>query len=132
MHNDLLYHLLDIPYEGADTYLFVAFVQLADGEEEVLHLTVVDNGEDGVVHFGPGVGAAMGVAVDVAASLNILPEGESPDGEHVEHVFYALVVGLIVYDEYAFHYVRFFVGWRFLGVEGGGVSLPVSSTKNPG
>ena len=107
MHNDLLYHLLDIPDEGADTYLFVAFVQFADGEEEVLHLAVVDNGEDGVVHLGPGVSAAMGVAVDVAASLNILPEGESTDGEHVEHVFYALVVGLIVYDEYAFHYVRF-------------------------
>ena len=99
--------MFDVPDKGADAYFLVAFVEFADGEEDFFYLVVVDYGHDGVVHLGPGVGAAMGVAVDVAASLNVLPEGESTDGEHVEHVFYALVVGLIVYDEYAFHYVRF-------------------------
>ncbi len=99
----LLYHLLNIPDEGADAYLFVAFVQLADGEEEVLHLAVVDDGEDGVIHFGPGVGAAVRFAVDVAAPLHILPEGEAADGEDVEHVFDTFGVGLIENDEYAFH-----------------------------
>lgn len=103
----VLYHLFNIPNKCSNADFLVAFVEFAHGQEQVFHLAVVDNGEDGVVHLGPGVGAAMGVAVDVAASLNVLPEGESTDGEHVEHVFYALVVGLIVYDEYAFHYVRF-------------------------
>ena len=99
MHNDLLYHLLDIPNEGADTYLFVAFVQFADGKEEGFDLVVVDDGHDGVVHFGPGVGAPVWVAVGMAASLHIFPKGEATDFKHVEHVFNTFGVGLIEYYE---------------------------------
>ena len=111
MHNVLLYHLLDIPYEGADTYLFVAFVQFADGEEEVIHLAVVDNGEDGVVELGPGVGSAVGISVVVATALHVLPEGESTDAEGVEHILGTFVVGLVVDDEDTFHCFFFGIIW---------------------
>ena len=109
-------HLFDVPDEGPDADLFVAFVEFAHGEEQVFHLVVVDHGHDGVVHFGPSVGAAVRVAVEVAASLHILPEGESADGEYVEQVFHALGVGLIEYDEYAFHASCGIVGNCGMGV----------------
>ena len=89
--------MLDVPNESADTYFLVAFVEFADSDEEVFYFVVVDNGQDGVVHFRPCVGTAMGVAVDIAAPLDVFPEGESPYGEYVKHIFDTFVVGLIVY-----------------------------------
>lgn len=91
--------MLDVPDECAHAYLFVAFVQFADGKEEGFDLVVVDDGHDGVVHFGPGVGAPVWVAVGMAASLHIFPKGEATDFKHVEHVFNTFGVGLIEYYE---------------------------------
>ena len=90
-------HLVDGPDEGPDTDLFVALVEFADGEEEVLDFVVLDYGHDGVVEFGPGVGAAVRVSDFMTTALHVLPEGESADAEGVEHVFHTFVVGLIVY-----------------------------------
>ena len=56
-------HLLDVPDEGADADLLVAAVELADRRQDGFDAAVVDDGDDGVVHLGPGVGAAVGVAV---------------------------------------------------------------------
>ena len=47
--------------------------------------------------------AAMRVAVDVATALNVFPEREAADGENVEHVFNAFVVGLVIYNHDCFH-----------------------------
>ena len=96
-------HLFDIPDKGADADFLVALVKFAHGGEEAFYFVVLDDGHDGVVHFGPGVGATVRVAVDVAASLHILPEGEAADAEFVEHVFHALRVGLIEDNHYTFH-----------------------------
>ena len=89
--------MLDIPDECPDTDFLIALVEFADGQEEVLDLVVLDHGHDGVVEFGPGVGAAVGITDLMATALHILPEGEAADAEGVEHVFHALVVGLVVY-----------------------------------
>ena len=89
--------MFNIPYESPDADLFVALVEFADGEEELVDLVVGDDGHDGIVEFGPGVGAAVWVADLVAASLDVLPEGEAADAEGVEHVFHSFVVGLVVY-----------------------------------
>ena len=105
-------HLLDVPDEGADAHLFVTLVEFADGEEQFVDFVVGDDGDDGVVHLGPGVGAAMGVAVDVAAALYVLPLAETADAEGVEHVFHALVVGLVVDYHYGFHGFSFFREFR--------------------
>ena len=91
-------HLFDVPYEGADSYFLVAFVEFADGKEDGFYFFVVDDGEYGVVHFGPGVGAAVGVAVDMAAALHVFPEGEASYVEGVEQVFYTFGVGLVEDD----------------------------------
>ena len=96
-------HLLDVPDEGADADFLVALVEFADGLEELVDAVVGDDGEDGVVEFGPGVSAAMGVAVLVAAALDVLPEGEAADAEGVEHVFGTFVVGLVVDYKDTFH-----------------------------
>ena len=89
--------MFDIPYECPDSDLFIALVEFADGEEELVDLVVGDDGHDGVVEFGPGVGASVRVADLVAAALDVLPEGEAADAEGVEHVFHSFVVGLVVY-----------------------------------
>ena len=68
-----------------------------DGGEDVFYFVVGDDGEDGVVEFRPGVGAAVGVAVFMSATLNIFPEGETTHFERVEEVLDTLVVGLVVY-----------------------------------
>ena len=90
-------HLFDVPNESADAYLFIALVEFADGEEEVFDFVVGNDGEDGVVELGPGVGAAVRVADLVATALDILPESESADAKGVEHVFDTFVIGLVVY-----------------------------------
>ena len=89
--------MFDIPHEGTDADFLVAFVEFADGKEDGLDLFVVDHGEYGVVHFGPCVGAAVWVAVDVSASLHILPEGEATDVEGVEQVFHSFGISLVEY-----------------------------------
>ena len=45
----------------------------------------------------------MRVAVDVTTALNVFPEREAADGENVEHVFNAFVVGLVIYNHDCFH-----------------------------
>ena len=100
-------HLVDGPDEGSDADLLVALVEFADSEEKVVDLVVGEDGEDGVVELGPSVGAAVGVADLVAAALDVLPEGEAPDAEGVEHELDAFVVGLIVYYQYGFHIISF-------------------------
>lgn len=99
----MLYHLVDGPNKGANTHFGVAFVETSDVEEKFLDLLVGDDGHDGVVHLGPGVGASMWVAVVVTATLDVLPEGESADAQFVEHEFDACVVGLVINDHYTFH-----------------------------
>ena len=89
-------HLLYVPDEGADADFFVALVELADGGEDVFDFFVGDNGHNGVVEFGPGVGATMRLAVLVSASLDVFPVGEAAHIERVEHILDALVVGLII------------------------------------
>ena len=90
-------HLLYVPDEGSDADFFVAFVEFADGGEDVVNFFVGYDGEDGVVEFGPGVCAAMGVAVPVAASLYVFDHCEATHLERVEQILDALVVGLVVY-----------------------------------
>ena len=77
-------HLVDGPDEVADADFFVAAVELADGGEDVVDLGVVDDGHDGVVEFGPGMGAAVRVAVLMAAALDVFPKGEASNAERVE------------------------------------------------
>ena len=89
-------HLFDVPDEGSDTDLFISLVEFADGEEELVDLVVGDDGEDGVVEFGPGVGATVWIADLMAAALDVFPLGEAPDAEGVEHVLDAFIVGLVV------------------------------------
>ena len=36
--------MFDVPDEGADSYFLVAFVEFADGDEEVFNFVVVDDG----------------------------------------------------------------------------------------
>lgn len=95
----------DVPDESADADFLVAAVELTDGGEDFVDLAVVDNGEDGVVKLGPRVGAAMGVSVFMAAALDILPEGEATHVERVEQILDALIVGLVIYYQYAFHFL---------------------------
>ena len=89
--------MFDVPDEGADAYFLVALVEFADGEQELVDTVVGDDGEEGVVHLGPGVGAAVGVAGGVATALYVFPEGEATDAKGVEHVFDTLGAGLVVY-----------------------------------
>ena len=96
--SDLSHHLFDIPDEGADAYLLITFVEFADGGEKLVDLVVGDDGHDGVVEFGPCVGAAVRVADLMATALDVLPEGEASDAEGIEHVLHTFVVGLVVND----------------------------------
>ena len=96
-------HLLNVPNEGADADFLVALVEFADGLEELVDAVVGDDGEDGVVHLWPCVGAPVGVAVHVAAALYVFPLGEAADAEGVEHVFGTFVVGLVVDYKDTFH-----------------------------
>ena len=98
----------DVPDKGADADFLVAFVELSHCGEKLFNFVVVDDGEDGVVHFRPCVGAAVGVTIEVTPSLDVLPKGEAPYLQGVEHVFHAFVVGLVVYYEYRFHVVFVF------------------------
>lgn len=100
--------MLYVPYESSYTYFFVAFVQFAHGEKEGFNFVVSYHGEDGVVQFGPCVGATVWVAIFIASALNVLPKGEASDGQDIKHVFDTLRIGLIEYDEYAFHVFLFF------------------------
>ena len=90
--------MLNVPDEGADADFLVPLVEFADGEEDFFDLVVVDYGHDGIVHFGPGVGTAVGVAVDVATALYVFPKGEAADVEGVEQVLDTLGVGLVEDD----------------------------------
>ena len=107
-------HLFDIPDKGADTYFLVAFVQFADSGEDVVDFGVVDDGHDGVVHFWPGVCAAVGVAIDIPTPLDILPEGEASYLKRVKQILDTFVVGLVVYNKDGFHYrgIKRFEGFK--------------------
>lgn len=99
----MLDHLLDGPDEGFHTDFLVSEVELADGGQQGLHFRVVHHTENGIVEFGPGVGAATGFAVHGAPPLHVLPEGEAADFEFVEHIFNTFGVGLVEDYHYGFH-----------------------------
>ena len=99
----ILYHLFDIPNKRLDTDLLVAFVELADGEHNLIDLIIFDNTHHGRVHLRPAVGATMGVTVHGTSTLDILPKGKAADVEHIKHVFHSLRVCLVENNHYGFH-----------------------------
>lgn len=102
-------HLFDIPDEGSDADLLITLVEFADGEEEFIDLVVGDDGHDGVVEFGPGVGTPVRIADLMTTALHIFPKGETTDAKGVEHVLHTLVVGLVIYNQYTFHIFFFYL-----------------------
>ena len=93
---------LDVPDEGAEAELLCLEVEGVEGVEEGIDAGVVDDGEDGAVHRGPGVAAVVGVAADAAASLHLRKHAEAPAAAAVEERLDALFIRLVVGYKYGF------------------------------
>ena len=115
-HASKLHGLFDIPNERTNTYFFVPVVELLDGLEQIVYLLVFNHGDDGRIHFRPGVSAPTRFSVPGTAALYVFKEGKSADAQLIKQVFDPFGVGLIEYNKYSFHNLLriILVGLRFL------------------
>ena len=74
------------------------------GIKDGIDAFVVNDGEDGAVHRGPGVTAVMGFTRSATAPLHLWEEAETAATMMVEKRLNALFIGLVVGNEDSFHY----------------------------
>lgn len=101
----------DGPLEGAEAELGGLFVEGFQTGHDVCGALVLDDGDDGRVLAGPGVGAEVRLAGVAATSVDDGPGGEATAVVALEHFNDAVVVGLVKSYQYCLHCFCF---WRLL------------------
>lgn len=97
----------DGPDEGTEAETGFGLVEGPEVVEERVDAGVVDHGEHGLGQRGPGVGAQMGFAAMRAAPLHGAEGCVAAALTGVQDFDYMFVVGLVVGDEYGFHFCNF-------------------------
>lgn len=102
------------PDEGAEAKAGALVVEGLEGGQDGADTVVLDDGHYGSGQRGPCVAAVVGLAVDAAASGDLVPGCESAAVVAFEHFDYALAVSLVEGYEYAFHTFCIILGFLFL------------------